>query len=376
MSEYRVISSDSHIVEPPDLWEGKIDPKFHDRRPVMRNTDMGEMWFIDNEFTLGNNNMGAQPGVRFEEEDHMEAFPEWEKVRLGAYIGEEATKDMDVDGVDTSLIYPTMTIFLYPYIPDGKLLDAIFKVYNDFAAEFCQADTRRLNAIGVINIDDVEDGVAEVERCAKMGLVGATIPEYVADEGYHLPKYEPLWACAQDQSMPLSFHIFTPRMSATRSWDRDLRDSFHSSNILLDNADFWVRTSLTEMIWSGVFDRHPNLQVGVAEHELNWVPYWLERADFSYDQRTSGRQGFRLENNKRPSDVFHSNCFVDFQEDKLGITHRDVIGVDNIMWGSDYPHEEGTWPKSHDFIEDILADCTEDEKAKIVGGNAARIYGV
>lgn len=375
MAEYRVISSDSHIVEPPDLWTNRIDPKFRDRGPEMRDTDRGQVWFIDNLMAFNNNNMGSQPGVRFEDPDQLQQFPDWEDVRLGAYIGEEATKDMDIDGVDAALIYPTMTIFLYPSLEDGELLSAIFKAYNDFACEFCQADPRRLNAIAVVNLDDVQDGVQEIERCAKLGLVGATIPEYIADKGYHSPEFEPLWACAQDQGMPLSLHIFTPRMSATRGWDRDLNDSFNASNVLLDNADFWVRVSLSEMIWSGVFERFPKLKVGVAEHELSWIPYWLERADFSYNQRTAGRKGFRLKNDMLPSDVFHSNCFVDFQEDALGITHRDIIGVDNILWGSDYPHEEGTWPRSRQFIKEILADCTEEEKAKIVGGNAARIYG-
>ena len=132
--------------------------------------------------------------------------------------------------------------------------------------------------------------------------------------------------------MPLGLHISTARVQAGRGWDREL-DAFGFSNLMLDNADFWVRVSLTEMILSGVFERYPDLRVGVAEHELNWVPYWIERMDYSYSERAAGREGFRLKNNMAPSDVFHSNCFVDFQEDALGITHRDIIGVDNIMWG-------------------------------------------
>ena len=119
MAEHRVISSDSHIVEPPDLWATRIDPKFRDRGPEMRDTDQGQVWFVDNLMTFNNNNVGSQPGVRFEEPDQLQRFPDWEDVRHGAYIGEEATKDMDIDGVDVALIYPTMTIFLYPFIEDG-----------------------------------------------------------------------------------------------------------------------------------------------------------------------------------------------------------------------------------------------------------------
>ena len=300
----------------------------------------------------------------------------WENVRPGAYIGEEAVKDMDIDGVDVGLVYPSLTIFLYPFVEDGELLTAIHGVYNDFVAEYCRANPRRLKAIAIINIDDVQTGVKEIERCAKLGFVGATIPEYITERGYGSPEYEPLWDCAQNLDIPLALHISTPRVKAGRGWDREIVDPLVFSILMLDNADFWVRVSLTEMILSGVFERHPKLKVGVAEHELNWVPYWLERMDYSYNERAAGRDGYRLKNDMLPSDVFHSNCFVDFQEDALGVKHRDIIGVDNIMWGSDYPHTESTWPKSRQFIEEILAECTEEEKAKIVGGNAARIYGI
>ena len=99
---------------------------------------------------------------------------------------------------------------------------------------------------------------------------------------------EPLWATAQDLGMPLGLHISTARVQAGRGWDREL-DAFNFSTLMLDNADFWVRVSLTEMILSGVFERYPNLRVGVAEHELNWVPYWIERMDYSQlSQRAGG----------------------------------------------------------------------------------------
>ena len=376
MADYRIISSDNHIVEPPDLWADRIAPEFRDRGPVIKDTEMGPFWFVDDKITFNIFAMGAQPGTRFDEPEELHQAEPFENVRLGAYIGEEAVKDMDIDGVDVGLTYPSLTIFLYPFVEDGKLLTAIDRAYNDFAAEFCQANPQRLKAVAVINIDDVEDGVKEIERCIKMGFVGATIPEYMAAKGYRSPDYEPLWACAQDLGIPLTFHISTARVDPARGWDRDMTDLFDFSNFLLHNADFWVRVSLTEVILSGVFDRFPNLKIGVAEHELSWVPYYLERVNFSYNDRAAGRGGYRLKGDTLPSDVFHSNCFVDFQEDALGIKNRDIIGVDNILWGSDYPHAEGTWPKSQEFIEKTLAECSEEEKIKLISGNAARIYGI
>ena len=128
------------------------------------------------------------------------------------------------------------------------------------------------------------------------------------------------------------------------------------------------------MIYSGVFERHPKLQVGCVEHDLSWVPYFIDRLDYTYNQRTQDLTPYRFKEDMLPSDYFRRNVFLGFQEDSLGIRLRDLIGVDNLQWGSDYPHQESTFPRSREILEEVLADCTGEEKAKIVGGNAARVY--
>ena len=136
----------------------------------------------------------------------------------------------------------------------------------------------------------------------------------------------------------------------------------------------WMQMSIAQMIFSGVFERYPKLQVGAVEAELSWVPYFIDRLDFHYTQQAKGDRWYIFKEAMLPSQYFHRNMFLGFQEDALGIRLRDVIGVDKLQWGSDYPHHESTWPKSQQILEEILADCTEEEKAKIAGGNASRIY--
>ena len=140
------------------------------------------------------------------------------------------------------------------------------------------------------------------------------------------------------------------------------------------NIDHWVRMSLTHMIYSGVFERFPKLQVGCIEHELSWVPHFLDRLDYRYTQSPRGDAWIRFKEDMLPSDYFHRNVFLGFQEDGLGIKLRHIIGVDNLVWGSDYPHFESTFPRSRQILEGIMGDCTEEGKAKIAGGNSARIY--
>ena len=128
------------------------------------------------------------------------------------------------------------------------------------------------------------------------------------------------------------------------------------------------------MIFAGVFERYPKLKVGVVEYEVSWAPYFMSRMDEFYKNRAVGVHGRRFHGSTLPSDFFRSNIFIGFQEDHVGVQLRHHIGVDNLLWGSDYPHAEGTFPKSREILERILEDVPEEEKAKIAGENTVKLY--
>ena len=361
------------MFEPPDLWTSRIEPKFRDRAPHIVRLEDGSDWFYcDGVKTAGGAFAGAQAGRRFEEPEKLSSEGTWEDVLPGGYVPEEQVNDMDADGIDVGILYPTVGLQLYTRVPDSELLTAIFRTYNDWLAEFCKPFPNRLKGIAMINTDDVQVGVKELERCAKLGFAGAMITVYPPEEwGYNWPRYEPLWAAAQDLEMPLSLHITTIRVRPSEEFvdiDPTSMGSFFT------NVDHWVRMSIGHMIFNGVFERYPKLQVGSVEMELSWVPHFLDRMDYNYTQRQPEFSPYRFKEDMLPSDYFHRNVFLGFQEDALGIRDRRIIGVDNLLWGSDYPHPESTFPRSQQIIEEILVDCAEEEKAKIAGGNAARIY--
>ena len=374
MSSYRIISSDSHVFEPVDLWTSRIEPKFRDRCPRMVRTDRGDYWYCDGKEGSGVG-PGAQAGFRFDDPDKLSHVDIQENVRPGGYVPGERLKDMDLDGIDVDMMYPTAGLFHYRLAVDGELLSAILGTYNDWLAEFCKPYPDRLKGIGMINIDDVDEGVRELERCANLGLVGAMIPTSLAEgKSYALPDYEPLWAAAQDLRVPLSLHIGTSRSGP----DENLLPPHLWSPSVFVNLDPPLRDTLCDMIFAGVFERYPELRVGSIENELVWAAHFLEQMDFTYSQRPPG-EGYRwrrFEEDMLPSDYFHRNVFLSFQESALGVRLRDVIGVDGMLWGSDYPHFESTFPRSRETLEGILADCTEEEKVKIAGGNAARVYNL
>ena len=371
MAGYRIISSDNHVFEPPDLWTSRMDKRFRDRAPRVVHDEDGDWWYCDGIKGVSVA-AGAQAGVRFDEPEKLSYTEQLENVRPGGYIPEEHVKDLDADGVDVSIIYPTEGIFLYA-LTDTELVSAVFRTYNDWIAEFCKPFPNRLKGIAMINLDDIQEGVREMERCAKMGLGGAMISVYPPEErSYDSLEYDPVWAAAQDMGIPLGLHIGTNRPGqGQESANLDVRSV---KPAFVVNVDHWVRMSIAHMILSGVFERYPKLHVGSVEMEVSWATHFLDRLDYTYTQRVPGYYWHRFKDDMLPSDYFHRNVFISFQEDAQGVKDRHIIGVDNLLWGADYPHFESTFPRSREILEEILADCTEEEKAKIVGGNAATIY--
>ena len=384
MADYKVISSDSHIFEPPDLWTSRIERKYKDRAPhVVEGEEQDQWWWCDGRRVAGMV-FGINLGTRFEDPAKITGLGRFEDTPLGGYIPDEHVKDMDVDGVDAGVLFPSNAFKLYNSVADSELLSASFRVYNDWMSEFCGSYPDRLHGIAMLNVDDISDGVKELERCAKLGFVGAMIPVFPPmypheERRYSSPDFEPLWAAAQDLDMPIHLHILTNRRcydEAVHGLDSQV-PSFGGDPSLAFLAchDHWPKMSLGDIIFSGAFERYPKLQVGVVEFELSWIPHFLDRLDYTYtDRGFFGTEKRPLGEGSLPSDYFHRNCFAGFQEDGLGIQLRNIIGVDNIMWGSDYPHPESTFPRSREIIEEVLVDCTEEEKVKIVGGNAARVY--
>ena len=365
-----VISSDSHVFEPPDLWVNRIDRRFKDRAPHMERIGGMDQLIVEGGQQLAGIGLISGAGLRFDTPERITNQARFEDVHVGGYDPERHIKDMELDGVAGEVLYPSQGLFYFK-VEDPELMSAIFRAYNDWLAEFCANDPLRLKGVAMINLDDVSDGVKELERAARLGLVGAMITEYPAEERrYDIGEYEPFWAAAQDLNMPVSLHTATSRTGPNRAAGPvTVRTASGRANKV-----FLPATSLCDMIFSGVFDRYPKLNVAVVEFELAWAPHLLGTMDYTYIERQK-EASYRFKGNLLPSDFFHRNVYLSFQEDDIGIRLRDVIGVDSIMWGSDYPHAESTFPKSQEILERILDGVPPDERAKIVGANAAGLYG-
>lgn len=370
MAPTLILSSDSHVFEPPDLWTTRIDAAFRDRAPRMQRIDGVDQLVVEADQVLSGIGLISNAGARFDAPETISGQARFEDVHRGGYDPHQHLADMRLDGVAGEVLYPSQGLF-YFRVADSALMSAIFRAYNDWLAEFCRTDPARLKGIAMINLDDVRDGITELERTAKMGFAGAMITEYpLEDRRYDQPEYEPFWAAAQDLRMPLSLHTATRRQGKIRgAGAKTLRDASSRAT-----KAFAPAVSLCDMIFSGVFERYPRLTLAIVEFELSWAPHLLSTMDYTYRERHE-EAIYRFRGDMRPSDLFHRNVVLSFQEDAIGIRLRDVIGVDNMMWGSDYPHSESTFPQSRKILAEILAGVPDDEQAKIAGGNTARVYG-
>jgi predicted TIM-barrel fold metal-dependent hydrolase len=377
MAEYKLISADSHIVEPPDMYAGRMEPRFRDRAPKMerRKTPGGreyDAWMLDG-MQVGTLGAVMQAGQRFEDPSQIDFLGVWEDVRKGGYDPHAMIRENEEDGVWGSCLQPSQGLFWYR-IPDSELLSEICRVYNDWIADFCKPYPERLKGIGMLNVDDVDEGCQELERCKKLGLVGAFIPvSPLADKPYRHPIYERLWWTAQDLAMPLLLHIATPRNGVPGN--EFTMNVAEMSGAGRSTTDYWVRYSLSAMLFAGVFDRYPRLKVGSVEHEAAWIPHWLQQMDFTYRERPVFTKGWKSREGLLPSDYWRRNMFVEFMEDQIGVQMRDKIGVETMLWGSDFPHAESTWPKSGDFLGRIFAGVPEADRRAITSDNAAKLFG-
>jgi predicted TIM-barrel fold metal-dependent hydrolase len=365
-----ILSSDSHVFEPPDLWTKRIDNAFKSRAPRMERVGDVDHLVIEDGQMIAGIGLISNAGARYDAPETISDHARFEDVHEGGYDPAQHLRDMVIDGVYGEVLYPSQGLFYYK-VADPQLFSAICRAYNDWLAEFCSVGPDRLKAIAMINVDDVADAVSELERTAKFGFVGAMITEYPLEERrYDHSDYEPLWAAAAGLNMPLSLHTATRRvLSNTALVERTVHDASRRATKV-----FLPAISMCDMIFSGVFERYPDLRLAIVEFELSWVPYVLTNMDYTYRERHEEAQ-YRFKGDTLPSDFFARNVFLSFQEDDIGIRLRDRIGVDCMMWGSDYPHSESTFPRSRQVLDEILQGVPEEERAKIVCHNTARLYG-
>jgi predicted TIM-barrel fold metal-dependent hydrolase len=326
-----LVSADSHVDEPLDLWDG-LPLALREQMPK-------RVAFAKGQRPEG----GMDPRARI--------------------------TDMDLDGVAAEILYPTAALRLFA-LPQ-EVQEAAFRVYNDWVASYCRTSPKRLFAVPALSVYDIDWAIAEMRRCHDMGLIGALIWQ-VPDPALPLtaPHYDKFWAAAADMNAPVNFHILTGHNYA-RANPAGLDRVRGSVNTKIADAV----TTVFDLIWSGVFERHPKLKVEIVEAEIGWIPFVLQQWDY-YHQRfiKPGARAEKFPITRRPSAIFADHVFATFMDDEVGARAFSHWGEKNCMWSSDYPHPNMTWPHSRAFLEKQIGGLERVKQERLLSRNVIELY--
>jgi uncharacterized protein len=291
--------------------------------------------------------------------------------RAGHTNAVERLRDMDTDGVSASVTYCEVSAFRYLYLVKHGWNEAT-QAFNSALDEFASAAPDRLIINYQIPIHDIAAAVAEVHRAASRGCKSLQLPVYPSELGlpdYWDARYDPLWAAISETDLPIACHIGLNTSIESLA----LRDPTPQKGIYVPMVALSAAESLGMWIMGGVFERFPKLKVVFVEPGLGWVAWWLFIAD-----DLNMRQGYDFPALcELPSHYFHQNVFLTFIDEPHAVRYgHERLGIENIMWSSDYPHPVSSWPRSREMVDKMFADVAPRDRELVVSGNAARVWNL
>jgi predicted TIM-barrel fold metal-dependent hydrolase len=353
------VSADSHVLEPGDLWTTHAATRYRER--VLRvETEDGRSRRVGEDLGYLSLTMTFAAGERGD--SYQKGVSTWEERPASGYDATARLAAIEQDGVVGEVLYPTLGLGLYE-IRDPGLLHESTRVYNEWLAELVASGGGRFLGVGMISLGDPEHAADEIEEIASLGLRGALLPVTTAVP-YNDPLYTPLWEAAAALSVPLSFHVGT-------GGDLTRVQGPGAGGVNLLSLHYDVQIACQLLIWSGVFDRHPELRVLFVEIGIGWVAHLLALMDDKWDQH---RSWMRPSLERLPSEYFRANCAATFERDEVGLLTREWVGAQSFMWATDYPHIESSWPHSREIGEKELAPLEPTERALIAAGNVENAY--
>ena len=365
---YTIISVDDHLVEPPDMFEGRLPAHLQDRAPKVITNERGhEVWEFEGQ-TFTQVGMNAVAG-RTKSMKNLEPT-KFSDMRAGCWDIHERIRDMDLNGVWASVNFPSMiTGFcgrVFAQAQDPELGWATTQAWNDWLHdEWWSPYPERIVPLGITYLSDPEKGAAEIRRNAERGFTAVTLPERPHRIG--LPSlftgyWDPIIQACADTDTVIALHV-----GSSGGYE-----SPEAAPSLQLGATLFGQLSLAacaEWLWSGYAVKHPNLKIAMSEGGIGWVAMLLDRLDNIVD-----RSGYGLGWDERPADVLKRNFWFCTLDDPSTIVTRHRIGVENILFETDYPHGDGTWPDTQDLVEEVYGHLPDDELRMILCENAAALF--
>jgi predicted TIM-barrel fold metal-dependent hydrolase len=375
--KYDVISADCHvdlIWLPPDLFTANASADFKERMPYVTDGARGREWVTKNGASFGlDAGMGSAgrqyvPGA-IHRSDRMAStglYDESQKATRRLTDPDLRLEDQDRDGIQAEVLYGILGAS--GRLNDDEAAGEMLRIYNDWLAGFCSRRPERYAGLACIPNHSREAAVAEIERVALRGAVrGLEIARKFDMTPLWDPWWNPVWDAAAASGLPLHFHtIGGARRDFSKLSGKTLLAARAAS---ITSFQMHMADVLMSIIFAGVLEHRPNLKIVIGEAGTGWIPYILDRMDAEWEDQFKD-----LDLKMRPSEYWYRQCYATYQSDPVGVKLLEELGVDNIMWGSDFPHPDGIYPDSQEYIEKELGHLPADIKRKIICDNAARLY--
>jgi predicted TIM-barrel fold metal-dependent hydrolase len=368
------IDADGHVLESPALWEDYLEPRFRERALRIRTDAEGfEYLEIDrkpsertNKGSLGMlGAMGDETARPSPERRYAASMP------FGAGDAAERVQLLDREHLEKTVLYPTIGLLWECELTDPELSLAYARAYNRWIADFCRGSQGRLVPIAHLTLLDPKGSADELERAVADGCKGGFVAPFTHDQKAHgHPDHDALFARAEALGVPLAIHpTFEPFWAAPVRFKRLGRAREFFYNVMLRQG---VQQAFLSFLALGTLERFPKLRLGILESGSGWIGSFLDRADAVAEV---GHARW-LEMKRRPSEIFRAQCFVSGDPDETAAPYViDHVGADCFLWATDYPHPDhpGTWARA---LERFVAPLSPATRAKVLGANVARIYGL
>ncbi|MGH9080281.1 MAG: amidohydrolase family protein [Acidimicrobiales bacterium] len=360
-----VADADGHVVEPPEAWSDLPDAY----RPVIHGDAEGFEHVVvgDKEVLAVPLGTLATPGADFADPS---GFTPLAEAHPGGSDPVARLADMDAEGIDQAVLYPSIGLYFWA-LSDGPAAIGLARAYNDWLAAYCAADPARLFGAAMLPMQDPPAAARELRRTVhELGFKSAFVrPNPCMDRSLSDRAYEPVWEAAEELTVPIGIHEGSSVIVPTLGSDRP----FNPLILHAMSHPFEEMLSCAQLMAFGTLERHPGLRLVFLESGGGWVPFWLERLD----EQSETFGGFCPRMPLRPSEYFARQCAVSFEVDEATLPALlPFVGQSRVVWGSDYPHHDATFPGAVAALRRTLEPLSVASQARVLGANARRIYGL
>lgn len=374
MNDMILVSVDDHVIEPPNMFKDHLPARYLDRAPKMQSTQEDgssvDSWIYEDR-VVPNFGLNAVVGRPLNEYGFEPSS--YDQIRLGTYDIKARVDDMNVNGILGSICFPTFPHFAGSFFlgaKDKELTLAVIQAYNDWHIDgWCGAAPGRFIPLSILPLWDIDLAVAEAKRVAAKGCRTISFFDNPTAQGLpsvHSDHWDPLWRVLEDNKIVISIHIGSGASAPYGSMDSPI-------DTWIVNMPMYIANATTDWLFSPVFKKFPTLKLALSEGGIGWVPYLLERADFTYKHHrawTNSNFGDLL-----PSELFKRNFITCFIDDQFGLQNTRFMNLDMITWECDYPHSDTLWPNAPEALWTSIKHLSDEEINKITHLNAMREFG-